>query len=147
VANTARELFKRFVTAMNDQDFAALEAIIHPDVEGDFPQSRERFRGFAAFRTQLENYPGGLLLGGADPDSAVLLGDDDRWIVTPGYTVLPLAGADRYTTVVRTTYPDGSAWHVIGIIEISDGLIYRITTYFAPEYEQPEWRRGLTERY
>jgi hypothetical protein len=147
MATAARELFTKFVTAMNKQDFDALEKLVHPDFEGDYPQSRERFRGFAAFRAQIEGYPGGLTVGSADPESAILLGDDDRWVVTPGYTVLPLASADRYTTVVKTKYPDGSTWHVIGIIEVRDGLIYRTSTYFAPEYEQPEWRRGLTERY
>lgn len=25
--------------------------------------------------------------------------------------------------------------------------IFRSTTYFAPEYDEPEWRKGLTERY
>jgi hypothetical protein len=144
--NPARELFSRFVKAMNELDFEQLEKILHPDFEGEYPQSGERFRGFAAFRSQLEQYPGGLPTGSADPDSALLIGDEDRWVITPGYTVLPLAGPDRYTTVVKTKYPDGSLWYIVGIIELRDGLIYRTTSYFAPEFEPPEWRKDLTER-
>jgi len=145
--SAARELMGRFVQAMSDLDFPTLERLIHPEFVGEYPQSRERFRGAAAFRAQLEQYPGGLPTGGTDPQSTMLLGDDDHWVITPGYTVLPLAGPDRYTAVIRTRYPDGSSWHVISIVEIRDGLVARTTTYFAPEFEPPEWRQDITERY
>lgn len=141
-----REVFTRFVEAMNALDFDALEQLIHPDYVNDYPQSGERFRGFAAFRAQLEGYPGGgLEAGSADVQNSKLVGDDERWVITPGYTVLPLAGPDRFTTVTRTRYPDGSRWWVVAIIEMRDGLIYRGETYFAPEFEPPEWRRGMVE--
>lgn len=145
--NAAREVMNQFIEAMNTLDFAALERLMHPDYVGEYPQSRERFRGFASFRAQLEHYPGGAPAGAASNETTMMLGDDERWVVTPGYTVLPLAGPDRYTAVLRTRYPDGSYWHIITIIELLDGLIHRSKTYFAPEYEPPEWRQGLTERY
>lgn len=145
MTRTVRQLFTEFVTAMNTLDFDALEKLVHPDYVNDYPQSGERFRGFAAFRAQLERYPGGLLLGASDPEDAVLLGDDERWVITPGYTVLPLAGPERYTTVVQTMYPDGSTWYVIAIVQIHDGMIVSATTYFAPEFEPPEWRRDIVE--
>ena len=141
-----REVFTRFVEAMNALDFDALEQLIHPEYVGEYPQSGERFRGFASFKAQLERYPG----GGIQPDAAdvpksKIVGDEERWAITPGYTVLPLAGPDRFTTVTRTGYPDGSRWYVVGIIEIRDERIYRGETYFAPEFEPPEWRRDLVE--
>ncbi|HUG47124.1 MAG TPA: nuclear transport factor 2 family protein [Candidatus Limnocylindria bacterium] len=145
---SGREVLTAFLQALGAQDFATLEHLIHPDYVGEYPQSRERFRGFAAFRAQLEQYP-----GGPPPEAqtgledALLLGGEDRWVITPGYTVLPLAGPDRYTAVVRTVYPDGAAWHIVTIVDLRDGLIHRSTTYFAPEFEAPEWRQGLTERY
>lgn len=141
-----REVMNQFVQAMNAMDFALLERLMHPDYVGDYPQSRERFRGFAAFRAQLEQYPGGAPAGSSDVEATVLA-DEERWVVTPGYTVLPLAGPDRYTAVLRTRYPDGTVWHVITIVELLDGLIHRSTTYFAPEYDPPEWRQAITERY
>lgn len=143
--DTPRELLTKFVTFLSTNDIEALREIIHPDFEGQYPQSRERFRGFESFRAQLEQYPGGLPAGRLDSKDVLLLGDEERWVITPGYTVLPLAGPDRYTTVVQTTYPDGSKWHIITVIELRDGLIYRTISYFAPEFERPEWRRDMTE--
>jgi hypothetical protein len=140
-----RDVLKKFVDFMGTNNFAELEAIIHPEYEGQYPQSRERIRGFASLRAQLEQYPGGLTPVRTEPESVMLLGDEERWVLTPGYTVLPLAGPDRYTAVLQTTYPDGSRWHIINIIELKDDLIYRTITYFAPEFERPEWRKDLTE--
>lgn len=145
MSSPTRDLFNRFVAAMNALDFETLEELIHPDYVGDYPQSGERFRGFAAFRAQLEHYPGGLQAGAADPAAAQVVGDDQRWVITPGYTVLPLAGPERYTTVVRTRYPDGSMWYVISIVQVRDGRIAASETYFAPEFEAPEWRQGMVE--
>lgn len=142
-----RELMAAFVKAMDTLDFDALERLIHPEYVGEYPQSRERFRGYAAFRAQLEQYPEGAPAGSSDTQAMMMIGEEDRWVVTPGYTVVPLAGPNLFTAVLRTRYPDGTYWHVITIIEFRDGLMFRSTTFFAPEYEAPEWRRGLTEQY
>jgi hypothetical protein len=142
---SVREVLNTYVTLMGTNNFAAVEAVVHPEFEGQYPQSRERIRGFAALRAQMEQYPGGLPATRSEPNDVILLGDEERWVMTPGYTVLPLAGPDRYTAVLQTTYPDGSRWHIINIIELKDGLIYRTITYFAPEFERPEWRNDLTE--
>ena len=144
MANT-RDLLKKFVDVMGTNNYMELEAIIHPEYEGQYPQSRERIRGFAALKAQLEQYPGGLQAVRTEPEDVMLLGDEERWVITPGYTVLPLAGPDRYTAILQTDYPDGSRWHIITIIDLKDDLIYRTITYFAPEFERPEWRKDLTE--
>jgi hypothetical protein len=34
---------------------------------------------------------------------------------------------------------------VISFFRVRDGRISRRTTYFAPEFEPPEWRAGFTE--
>lgn len=141
----ARAFFDRFVDAMNTLDFEALEQLIHPDYVGYYPQSGERFRGFAAFRAQLERYPGGLRTDQADMPEPKVIGDDERWVITPGYTVVPLAGPEVYTTITRARYPDGSRWWVVAVIELKDGRMIRGETYFAPEFEPPEWRRDLVE--
>lgn len=140
-----RELFTRLVTAMNSGEFDVLSEIVAEDFEGYFPQSGERFRGIAAFRAQLEGYPGGHQVGTTDPQRAVVVGDDERWVITPGYTVLPLAGPERYTTVVKTTYPDGSIWHVVSIVQVRDGKFASTETYFAPAFDPPEWRSDIVE--
>jgi hypothetical protein len=51
--------------------------------------------------------------------------------------VLPLAGPERYTTISRAAYPDGSRWWVVAVIEVRDGRIFAAETYFAPEFEAP----------
>jgi hypothetical protein len=118
----------------------------HPDFTADYPQSGEHFRGFASFRAQLQNYPGGLPeTAPADVAKAKVVGDEERWAITRGYTVLPLAGPERYTIVTRVPYPDGSRWWVVSIITLRDEKIFHTETYFAPEFEAPEWRRGLSE--
>ncbi len=140
-----QEFFRRYMNAIAEKDFANLETMIHPEYVADYPQSGERFRGFAAFRFQLEQYPGGLPADRYEDSSSKVLGDEERWVISPGYTVLPLTGPDRFTTVTRAPYPDGSRWWVVSILTMKDDKIWHAETYFAPEFEPPEWRKGIVE--
>ena len=145
MAESVSDFFSRYVRAVADLDFETLEKMIHPDFIGFYPQSGERFRGWATFKAQLENYPGGLGGGRLPNASAKVIGADEHWAISPGYTVLPLAGPERYTTIARALYPDGSKWWVVAVVELKDGKIYRVDTYFAPDFEPPEWRRDFVE--
>ncbi len=140
-----KRLFTLYARAMNAYDLDVLKDVLHPDFIGTYPQSGELMRGPEGMRRQLAAFPGG---GPSNPEAHVRLVNDDeeRWVITPGYTVLPLSGPQRFTAVTRTHYPDGSIWHIVVIMEVRDSLIYRSTAYFAPEYEPPAWRDGLTER-
>jgi len=140
-----QEFFRRYMKAIADQDFATLETMIHPEYVTDYPQSGERFRGFAAFRFQLEKYPGGLPDQRYDETNTKVLGEEERWAISPGYTVLPLSGPDRFTTVSRAAYPDGSRWWVVSILTMKDDKIWHAETYWAPEFEAPEWRKAVSE--
>lgn len=137
--------FRRYIKAIAERDFDALGQMIHPDYIGEYPQSGERFRGFAAFRFQLEHYPGGLPAAETDDPNTKILGAEERWAISPGYTVLPLAGPERFTSVSRAPYPDGSNWWVVSILTLKDGKVAHAETYFAPEFEPPEWRKGIVE--
>jgi hypothetical protein len=146
MAEPKQQFFRRYMEAIADNDFAALEAMIHPDYVAEYPQSGERFNGFAAFRFQLEHYPGGGLPAQRyDEKSSKVLGDEERWAMSPGYTVLPLTGPDRFTTVTRSVYPDQSHWWIVSILTMKDDKIWHAETYFAPEFEPPEWRKGIVE--
>jgi hypothetical protein len=145
VAESRQDFFKRYIKAIANRDFEALEQMIHPEYIGDYPQSGERFRGFAAFRAQLENYPGGLPAARPEDPNTKILGDEERWAITPGYTVLPLSGPERFTTVTRSPYPDGTWWWVVSILPLKDERVAHAETYFAPEFEPPEWRKGMVE--
>jgi hypothetical protein len=142
---STKEFFQRYIKAISDQDFATLEKCIHPEYVGDYPQSGERFHGFASFRAQLEQYPGGLPAARFDDPHTKVLGDEERWAISPGYTVLPLEGPERFTTVTRAPYPDGSRWWVVSILTLKDGMVWHAETYFAPEFDPPEWRKGMVE--
>lgn len=142
---TTEQFFQRYIHAIADRDFAALEQMIHPDYVGEYPQSGERFRGFQALKFQLEQYPGGLPAARFEDPTVKVLGAEERWAISPGYTVLPLAGPERFTTVSRAPYPDGSRWWVVSILTLKDGKIAHAETYFAPEFEPPEWRKGMVE--
>lgn len=146
VAELTAEFFKRYYRAIGARDFGTLETMFHPDFVGEYPQSGERFRGFRSFRSQLEHYSDPQPLTGQDELVTKVLGDEERWAITPGYTVVPLAGPQQYTTISRARYPDGSYWRVVSIMTLRDGLIAHSETYFAPEFEPPEWRSDLAER-
>ena len=131
-----RDLFTRFAAAVNARDQQTLRHMFHPEFIAWSPQSGERSIGFDGFWAQMENYPGGVPEMPTLPD-ARLLGDDDRWAITPAYTVVPLAAPNEFTILSTTTYPDGQRWHVVSIVELRDELIYRMEFFFAPELPAP----------
>lgn len=145
MAEPTAEFFRRYYRAVGERDYSTLEKMFHPDFVGDYPQSGERFRGFASFRSQLEHYSEPQPLTKLDELQTKVLGDEERWAITPGYTVVPLAGPQQYTTISRARYPDGSYWWVVSLMTLSDGLIARSETYFAPEFEPPDWRSDMAE--
>jgi hypothetical protein len=132
----ARAFFVRFVRAIDELDRDTLEEMIHPDLIGDMPQSGERSRGFEGFWAQLQQYPDG---GIQNPlaTAARMVEEEDRWAITPAYTVVPLAGRTEFTVLMRVQYPDGRWWHLIVLVELRDDRIYRTENYFAPEMPAP----------
>jgi hypothetical protein len=136
VGFNAHEFFVRFVRAIDQQDRATMEAMIHPDLIADMPQSGERSRGFESFWMQMQQYPDG---GVQNPieSAARLVEDEERWAITPSYTVVPLASAKEFTVLIKAQYPDGRWWHIIVLVEMRDDRIYRAANYFAPEMPAP----------
>jgi hypothetical protein len=62
---------------------------------------------------------------------------DERWAMSPAYTIVPLSQPGRYTTHVRLAYPDGSKWRAVTVVELREDRIYRVESYFAPELPAP----------
>jgi hypothetical protein len=116
-------------------DKARVESLIHPEFVSDLRQSGERSVGFENFWAQFVSYPGSAPVPNL-PDVR-LLGEKERYAMSPGYTVVPLASPNDYTVVGRSQYPDGSWWHAITLIQIRDGMLYRLESYFAPELPAP----------
>jgi hypothetical protein len=133
----AGEFWTRLMTAISERDLDSLQGMFHPEYVGDYPQSGERLRGPEAFVTQIDNYPSGPVLEQVAVDEARVVADDQRWAISPAFTVVSLASRNVFTFIARTQYPDGSWWHAINIAEIRDGRLYRMETYFAPQMEAP----------
>jgi hypothetical protein len=141
-----RELFERWIDAVNRQDFAAMKSMIHADYIDEMPQSGERTRGAENAMAIAANYPGLETVQDGFTD-AQLHRADDRWLITPGFAAVKVVGSnDVYTVTARVRYPDGSHWHVVVLARLKDGLIYRTTTYYAPEFPAPDWRSQWVER-
>lgn len=132
-----RAVFEAFLRAANRRDVAALAELVHPDYIEVYPQSGEETHGIDNLRAIIEHYPGGFEDKGTDR----VIGSEDRWVLTPAFTLLRIEGAgDNFTGVQRARYPDGSEWYVVSIGEIHDARIWRLQTFFAPAFDPPAWR-------
>ena len=114
----------------------------HEDAVLEYPQSGEVFRGLTNIRAQFENYPD---LGPGSSTLAEVIGDE-TFALTPSYTVIRVEGSGlKGTAVIRIRYPDGTYWWAINLFALRDGRIGRSRTYFAPDFEAPEWRAPYRE--
>ena len=135
-----RAIVERYMRAI-PTDFATLRELQHPDFIQDFPQSGERMRGHANFRAAHEPYAGVV-----ESRTRRIVGEEDRWVLTPTFVPLRITGTgDTYTVEADGSYPDGSFYKVITILELRDAKIRKATTYFAPRFDPPEWRAPYVE--
>ena len=44
------------------------------------------------------------------------------------------------------TYPNGETWHIVQLLEMRNGKISHITSYFGKPFEPPPWRAKWVER-
>lgn len=146
VKPSSRDVVERFVRAIENKDFDALEALIADDYVDEMPQSGERIRGKANQLALVRTYPGGV--GTVAPGSTRLVGSEDRWIMTPSFSILRIEGSgDVYTYAGTIRYANSETWHVVAIVELRGGKVARTTTYYAAPFEAPEWRKHLVERF
>jgi hypothetical protein len=140
---TNQECVQAYGAAMAEFDLATLTRLRHPDWSVYWPQSGERVHGTENFAEIIQNYPGGM------PRTEVqrIVGAEDRWVVTPGNTVLKVVGSgDFWWAEWRVTYPDDAVYLAVTLMELRDGLVYRETTYWAAPFEAPEWRAPWVDR-
>jgi hypothetical protein len=57
-----------------------------------------------------------------------------------------IGGDDLYVIEATIDYGDGVPVSYVGIGELHDGKIVRITEYFANPFDAPAWRAGFVER-
>ena len=125
------EMAAAFEAALKSGDFAQVSALAQEYATDDFvqewPQSGERMTKAAAVR-MAEHYPE---MSGTSPKMTYkrMLGSEDLFVVEG-----------------TIDYGDGVPVSYVGIGEIRDGRIARMTEYFANPFEAPAWRADFTER-
>ena len=138
-ARTDRDVVDRYATAMGSGDFSTWFSLLADDVVETYPQSGERFRGRDNVRAIVEQYPGGKEM--PNPAVSELIGVEDRWVTTPMFTTVKIAGGgEAYTLTARITYPNQEEWHLVQLLRVSGGRITHMTSYFAAPFEPGDWR-------
>jgi hypothetical protein len=122
---------------IREHDWDALAEYFLPDTVLEYPQSGERFSGLGNIRAQFEEYPG---LEPGSTDLREVIGGT-TYALSPMYTVIAVEGSgNRGTAVIRVRYPDQSLWWALNLYELRDGKIAYSRTYFAPDFDAPDWR-------
>ena len=141
-ASELHEAMRVLSEIITRQEWDRLPEILHDDVVFEYPQSGERFRGVANVKAQFENYPD-LDPGGSELTEVI---GEDAYALTPSYTLIRVEGSGAQgTAVIRVRYPDDSQWWAVNLFEVRDGRIVRSRSYFAPDFEAPEWRAPFRE--
>ena len=58
-----------------------------------------------------------------------------------------LGGGDLFVVEGSVDYGDGVPVRYVGVGEVHDGKVTRMTEYFANPFPAPEWRASFVERY
>ena len=137
------DVVRAYLAAHQAHDYDAVDRLRAVDWTTEWPQSGERVRGAANDRAIMDNWPGGL----PEADTIRVVGSEDRWVMTPAFTFQRIVGkGDSWWADGTATYPDGSRWFVVGLLELRDGKLLREVWYFAPPLEAPAWRAEWVER-
>jgi hypothetical protein len=98
------------------------------DFVEEWPQSGELIRGRDNARAINDNYP---QMTGSTPSMKLrrLSGEGAHWVVEG-----------------TIDYGDGTPVSYVGIAELRDGKLVRMTEYFANPFEAPAWRSQWVER-
>ena len=126
------EMKAAYETAAKSGDFQhmgeQLQQYATDDFVDEWPQSGERLN-LAALNKMADMYPGST---GTRPVFK--------------YKRM-LGGGDVFVVEGTVDYGDGVPVRYVGIGEVRDGRVARMTEYFANPFEAPAWRAPIVERY
>jgi ketosteroid isomerase-like protein len=135
-------VMRGWARVVREHDWDAIGEYMHGDAVLEYPQPGERFVGIQKIRAQFENYPG--LSPGTTELQEVIGGT--KYALTPNYTVIAVEGSgDTGAAVMRVRYPDDSQWWAIVLYELREDKIARSRTFFAQDFDPPEWRAPYRE--
>ena len=125
------EMAAKFEEVLKAGDFAKVGALVQEYGADDFveewPQSGERLTKAASMK-MAETYP---QMSGTSPSFT--------------YKRM-LGGGDVFVIEGTIDYGDGVPVSYVGIGEMRDGKVARMTEYFANPFEAPAWRADFVER-
>ena len=125
------EMAARFEAVLKSGDFAGLGELAREYATEDFveewPQSGERLTKAATIK-MAESYPE---MSGTSPKFT--------------YKRM-LGGGDIFVIEGTIDYGDGVPVSYVGIGELRDGKVAKMTEYFANPFEAPAWRADFVER-
>lgn len=125
------EMVARFEEVLQSGDFARLAELTREYATDDFveewPQSGERLTKDASLRMS-ESY-------------------QEMSGTTPSFKYRRmLGGGDVFVIEATIDYGDGIPVSYVGVGELRDGKIARMTAYFANPFEAPAWRADFVEK-
>ena len=127
----SREMAAKFEEVLKAGDFQGMQGLIKEYATDDFveewPQSGERLTKDASLR-MAESYP---QMSGTSP--------------TFTYRRM-LGGGDVFVVEGTIDYGDGVPVRYVGVGELRDGKVTRMTEYFANPFEAPAWRADFVDR-
>ena len=146
MATDHQALMERLAAAMEAVDPNLWDEFYTEDVVEVYPQSGEVIRGRANNRAVFENYPGGLRGGTIPRESVNIAATDQRWVMTPLFTLVAVEGTgDVGTATMTVRYPDGSTWWAITLYRLRGEKIAQASVFFAPVFDPPAWRAQWVE--
>jgi len=125
------ELARAFETALRSNDMGAMTKLLHehgsPDFVQEWPQSGERLNMENSIKL-FESY-------------------GESTGQEPAFTYKRMiGGGDVFVVEGTIDYGDGVPVSYVGIGELRDGKVVKMTEYFANPFEAPEWRKDYVER-
>jgi hypothetical protein len=125
------EMAARFEEVLKSGDFGGMSELTQQYATDDFveewPQSGERLTKAASMK-MAESYPE---MSGTNPSFT--------------YKRM-LGGGDLFVIEGTIDYGDGIPVSYVGIGELRDGKVAKMTEYFANPFEAPAWRADFVER-
>src|SRR5438105_1626014 len=125
-----RAVMTEYWEAIRRQDLRTMDRLRHRDWSAHWPQSGERVTSSANDLKIHENYPGYPV-----QEVSLMAGAPAQWTMSPLLVPLELTKeGDYWASSALFSYPDGQ-YHMAGIFELRDGLVWRETQYWAKVME------------
>jgi ketosteroid isomerase-like protein len=120
-----RALVTGFIETLENRDWEAWSALLHPDVLYQIPQTRERIRGRERYLRFNQEFPGDWHLR-----IKVVIADEENAVA---WFIWELGDAQPADAMAFFT--------------VADGLVTSVTDFWPEPYEPPPGREHLVERW